>query len=108
MEKEDISKALVNQLEKFVSSIFEEIPTISNNTYFCELGASSCDQAVIVADTLNALSINIPVEKALVANSVGELIDLIDECVKTQREKEGIFLLPNENQSRLNESICSI
>ncbi|MCW8998427.1 MAG: phosphopantetheine-binding protein [Kangiellaceae bacterium] len=77
MEKEDIFKVLVKHVEKIVFELFEEAPIITDDTYFCELGASSCDRAVIVADTLNTLSVNTPVEEILVASTIGEMVELI-------------------------------
>ncbi len=77
MDKSEIFNLLVKYTKENIVDLFEEIPNITEDTHFVELGASSCDRAAIAADTLDSLSLKSSVENILNAATLGEMTELI-------------------------------
>ena len=77
MQRNDIYNTLVGHTRRIVVKFNDKTRKIDTDTYFVNLGASSCDRAEIVAETLESLSIETPLEDVLIANTVGEMVELI-------------------------------
>ncbi|MEW6991539.1 hypothetical protein AADZ91_12715 [Colwelliaceae bacterium 6441] len=77
MQKNDIFKVLVENTKKVIGVFDDDIPKITNETYFSNLGASSCDRAEIVSNTLVSISLTAKLEDILIANTIGEMVELI-------------------------------
>ncbi|TQV84326.1 phosphopantetheine-binding protein [Aliikangiella coralliicola] len=89
IQRDDIFTVLVGHTKKFVADIEEEIPDITADTHFVNLGASSCDRAEIAAETLESLSVETPLEEILVASTLGEMVELIYAGHEVRHQRYG-------------------
>ena len=79
MQKKELFDLLVGHTKRFLLKLDGEDVDITSDTHFVSLGASSCDRAVILAETLESLSVNESLEDILNASTVGEMNELIYE-----------------------------
>jgi len=77
MDKRVIFESLVEQTNKFSFGLFNEIPIITADTHFTDLGLNSCDRAAIAADTLKLFSLSVPLIDILTASTLWEMAELI-------------------------------
>lgn len=77
MHRKDILNILVDHTRKVIAEFDTETYDITEDTYFSNIGASSCDRALIAVNTLASLSVDAKLEDILTANTIGEMVDLI-------------------------------
>lgn len=77
MQKNIILSHLVGHAKQLAISLFEEVPEITADTHFADIGMSSCDRAAIAADTLKSLSVRVPLVDILTASTLQEMVELI-------------------------------
>lgn len=85
MQQDVVFNLLTERVSNIVSQFGIDTPEIKKSTYFAELGASSCDRAVIAAEMLELLDLNIAIEEILVADTIGEMVRLIDRNCSSAR-----------------------
>jgi acyl carrier protein len=77
MEKKEIFNILLGHVKVFSLKIELDNMEITEDTYFVDMGASSCDRAEIIAKTLDQLSIKEVAGEILLSNTLGKTVEAI-------------------------------
>lgn len=87
MQRHEIFNLLVGHTQDVVVELDQKAPVITSDTYFVNIGASSCDRAIIAAETLDSLSLDLPLEVVLVANTLGEMVEIIYQMMALENKQ---------------------
>jgi acyl carrier protein len=84
-------KEITEKIKRNICNKFD-VPNniISGDSTFKSIGVDSLDAVEIIVDTETEFNINVPDNKLLMLQSVGTLVDYIDESLNKKQRKKSV------------------